>query len=84
MADPMRAAVVEGGATLMMARGEWRQRVPADQMPAQIALYRRLRDRDGGKHAQHYAQPVEALENAARKAGIALPTEPKKPEAKRK
>lgn len=84
MADPMRAAVVEGGTVLMMAMGEWRQRVPADQMPKQIALYRRLRDREGGKYAQHYSQNVEALENAARKAGIPIPPEMKKPEGKRK
>lgn len=83
MTEPLRAAIVANGAVLAMTKGAWWQRVPAADLPKWISLYRRLRDRDGGKHAQHYAQPVEALEAAARKAGIPIPPPPK-PEAKRK
>jgi hypothetical protein len=81
MSAPLRAAVEADGAGLAMTKGDWFQRVPAADLPKWISLYRRLRERDGGKYAQHYAQPVEALEAAARKAGIALPPNPK-PEAK--
>lgn len=37
-----------------------------DDLPAKLALYRSLRDRAGGKYAQHYAPRVEALEQLLR------------------
>ena len=79
----MRAAVVANGTILAMSKGDWFMRCPAADMAKWISFYRRLRDDKNGKYAQHYEQSVDALESAARKAGIPLPP-PQKPEAKRK
>lgn len=70
---PMKAAASPDGDTIIMVRGPWRQKVPAADLAKWITLYRGLRDREGGRFARFYAQPIEVLEALATRLGIKLP-----------
>lgn len=83
VASPLRCALVDGSSAFLMVKGEWRSKEPIAKLPGYIALYRRLRDRADGKYAAHYAQPTEALEALAVKAGIPLPKPAQKGAAKK-
>lgn len=71
---PMKVAASPDGKTILMVRDDWRQKVPASELPKWITLYRGLRDREGGRFSAFYLQPVEALETLATKLGIRLPS----------
>lgn len=75
MADlaPFKAIPTKDHSTVILARGPWRIRIAAADLPRWIHLYRGLRDRDGGKHSRVYLQPVEALEAAAKAICIPIP-----------
>lgn len=75
---PLRCGLMDGGAAFVMVKGDWRLKQQIEKLPGFIILYRGLRDRDGGRFAQHYTQPTEALEALAVKAGIPLPPAQKK------
>lgn len=71
---PLKLAVSPDGNTVIMVKDDWRQKVPASDLPKWISLYRGLRDREGGRFSAFYLQPVEALEALATKLGIRLPS----------
>lgn len=54
------------GNRIHLTRDTWSANIPNGELPRWLNMYRVLRDRDGGKFAQHYAQPVAALETVAR------------------
>lgn len=54
------------GRTVSMVKGPWSQTIPTAALPDWIALYRRLRDRDNGRHRRFYESDTDALETAQR------------------
>jgi hypothetical protein len=57
---------VRNGDRIYMTRGTWSASIASGELPDWLKMYRGLRDRSGGKFAQHYTQPVAALEAATR------------------
>ena len=55
------------GNRIYLTRGTWSANISRGELPYWLNMYRGLRDRNGGKFAQHYAQPVFALEAVAQK-----------------
>lgn len=49
------------GESFTIRRGSWRDTLPISRIRSQIAFYERLRDRNGGDYAAHYAPTVDAL-----------------------
>lgn len=70
---PFKAIPTRDQASVILARGTWRHRIAAADLPGWIRLYRGLRDRENGKHYAVYLQPVEALEATAKAIGITVP-----------
>lgn len=50
------------GDDVVMSRGNWSTRFPIEDLPTQLAFYRRLRDRRAGQFASTYAPDVRVLE----------------------
>lgn len=69
---------------VVLIGNQWRNKLPVAELPGFIALYRRLRDRDGGKYARFYAADTAALEAAASALGIHAPDLREKPAGSRK
>lgn len=59
------ARLSEDGSTVLLSRGGWAGSFPLSRLPSQIAFYRRLRDRKGGKYAAFYQPTLAALEALA-------------------
>ena len=74
----LRAIPTLDGTAAVLVKAPWRSRIRADQVADYVRLYRRLRDRDGGRFAAFYTQPVRALEALAKAMGIAVPVIPTK------
>ena len=53
------------GDRIYLTRDAWSVNISNGELPKLLNMYRGLRDRSGGKFAQHYAQPVAALEAVA-------------------
>lgn len=68
---------------VVFAGSRFRATIPVADLPSWVALYRRLRDREGGKFARFYVQQAEALESAAKTLGIPVPDLRAKPKAKK-
>ncbi len=68
----MKVALSADGKHLHLSSGGWAQTITVEQLPAQIALYRGLRDRRAtqpgrpGPYARFYDADVKALEFAQR------------------
>jgi hypothetical protein len=60
------ATLMPGRAAGRLRKGRWAGTIPADNLDAWIAFYRRLRDRKDGRYAAFYADTVEVLEAAKR------------------
>lgn len=73
---PMRCGLMHSGTAFIVVKGAWRTVQPIDKLPGFVRLYRGLRDRNGGKYAHVYAQPTEALEALAAKAGLRVADTP--------
>lgn len=58
---PFRCAVTAAG-QLVMRSDRWRMVVPVSEYGMWLKFYRRMRDRQNGRFARFYAQPVQALE----------------------
>ena len=56
---------VRNGDRIYLTCDTWWASIASRELPDWLNMYRALRDRDGGKFAQHYAQPVAALEAVA-------------------
>ena len=54
------------GNRIHLTRDTWSANISNGELPCWLNMYLGLRDRSGGKFAQHYAQPVAALEAVAR------------------
>lgn len=78
----MKAIPTKDQSAVILVKGRWRLRVPVAEYPTWVNLYRRLRDREGGRFARFYIQSVEAMEAAAKALGIAVPV-PKQAGAKK-
>ena len=69
----MIVTATEDNTAVTMIGNRWRNKLPVAELPGFIAMYRRLRDRDGGKYARFYAADTAALEAAASALGIHAP-----------
>ncbi len=65
--DPFRCAVVAAKGRIILRQGPWGHEITVSDYPRWLAMYRALRDRDKGRFARFYAQPVQALEAIAGK-----------------
>ncbi len=63
--DPLRCAVVAARGRIILRQGPWGHEIAVSEYPRWLAMYRALRDRDRGRFARVYAQPVQALEAIA-------------------
>ena len=54
-------------AHVAMRHGAWSHTITLADYPRWLAMYRALRDRQQGRFAKFYAQPVQALEAIAAK-----------------
>ncbi len=61
LAQPV-ARLSDDGRTVLLSRGGWSGSFPLSRLPSQIAFYRGLRDRKGGKYAAFYQPTLAALE----------------------
>lgn len=68
MADTV--CVTEDGGHFRLETGNWSGVYPIDCLPAQLAFYIRLRDRNGRRYAAYYADTVAVLEKLARDLGV--------------
>lgn len=71
------ASLSEDGRTVLLALTNWQGTFPVENLPAQLAFYRRMRDRKGGRYAAFYQPTLDALEALAREIGPAPPTDDK-------
>lgn len=68
MTDVVPFAVLSSdGQSYRLSAGAWSGTYPIARLDNEIAFYRRMRDRNGGKHARFYEATVTALEGLATK-----------------
>ena len=68
----LKATITPDGQHVHLRGNLWPGEVfPANALPAKIAFYEALRDRLGGRYAQHHAPTVKTLK-AAQKMHMAL------------
>ena len=60
------AELSRNGETVVIRKGNWRARIPVEDLNRWLAFYRRLRDRRGGAYAKHYQLDIDALEKVRR------------------
>ena len=82
--EDLRAIPTLDKSAVVLVKGSWRDRIPAEKLPVYVRLYRDLRDRENGKFARFYEQPTLALEACAKAMGIPVPDLRPKPKAGRK
>jgi hypothetical protein len=56
------AVLSSDGQSFRLSAGAWSGTYRIGDLEDQIAFYRRMRDRNGGKHARFYEATVRALE----------------------
>lgn len=62
----MKATLANDDTEVRLVGQAWRETFPVRALGGRIALYRGLRDRQGGKYRKTYAETVEALEAVQR------------------
>jgi hypothetical protein len=63
MTDVVPFAVLSSdGQSFRLSAGAWSGTYPIARLDNEIAFYRRMRDRNGGRHARFYEATVRALE----------------------
>ena len=63
MSDVVPFAVLSSdGQSYRLSAGAWSGTYRMEQLDDELAFYRRMRDRNGGKHARFYEATVRALE----------------------
>ena len=65
--EPLHCAVVATRGRIILRQGPWGCEITLAEYPRLLAMYRALRDRQHGRFAKFYSQPVQALEAIAAK-----------------
>ncbi|KGM50634.1 hypothetical protein [Pseudooceanicola atlanticus] len=68
------------GSTVRLTLHTWSETFPLELLPSRIALYRGLRDRDGGAYAAIYEPTVAALEDLEQGDSKSVGTSGEKPQ----